>query len=92
MADQPLSPFSPPAALFEYLPEGVLTPATLTAWALYAVFGFWALYTCVATYHWLRYSHASLLAFPAIAVHLFVSFALITFALSGTLPTFIRTL
>lgn len=53
-------------------------------WILYAVFIIWAIYTLVAIYHWLKYSHASLLAFPAIAVHLFISLALMTYALSGT--------
>lgn len=57
--------------------------ATLVVWGLYAVFAFWALYTLIAIYHWLKYSHASWLAFPAIAVHLVVSVALISYALSG---------
>ncbi len=52
-------------------------------WALYAVFAFWAIYTLVAVYHWLRYSHASWVAFPAIAAHFLVSFALMSYALSG---------
>ncbi|MHB1162967.1 MAG: hypothetical protein ACYCZZ_00330 [Minisyncoccota bacterium] len=84
MSNQPLHPFSPPAALLSYLPNG-LTPDTLVAWALYLVFAFWALYTLVAIYHWLKYSHASRVAFPAIAVHLLVSFALMAYALSGTI-------
>ena len=37
-----------------------------------------------AIYHWLKYSHASWVAFPAIAAHLFISFALMSYALSGT--------
>jgi len=57
----------------------------MVEWALYAVFAFWAVYTIIAVYHWLKYSHASWVAFPAIAVHLFISFALIAYALSGTL-------
>jgi hypothetical protein len=48
------------------------------------VFAFWALYTIVAIYHWLKYSHASAVAFPAIGIHLFISFGLIVYALSGT--------
>ncbi|MDE1919400.1 MAG: hypothetical protein KGH56_01740 [Patescibacteria group bacterium] len=61
---------------------GISGGATAT-WGLYAVFAFWALYTLVAIYHWLKYSHASWVAFPAIAAHLFISFALISYALSG---------
>lgn len=82
MPDQPLQPFAPPADLLTYLPSGV-TPGLLVTWALYLAFAFWALYTIVAIYHWLKYSHASWLAFPAIAAHLFVSFVLISYTLSG---------
>lgn len=82
MSDQPLQPFSPPAALLSYLPGG-LSAGMVVTWALYAVFAFWAMYTLVAMYHWLKYSHASWVAFPAIALHLFISFALMSYALSG---------
>ena len=84
MLDQPLQPFSPPADLLTYLPDGV-SPSHIVQWFLYAVFAFWAIYTIIAIYHWLKYSHASWVAFPAIAMHLFISFALMIFALSGTL-------
>jgi hypothetical protein len=47
------------------------------------VFIFWAAYTIIAIYHWFKYSHASLVAIPAIVAHLCVSFALIAFTLSG---------
>lgn len=82
MPDQPLQAFSPPTALLSYLPDGLSTGLAVT-WVLYAVFAFWALYTLVAVYHWLKYSHASWIAFPAIAVHLFISFVLIFYTLSG---------
>ncbi len=82
MPDQPLQPFSPPAALLSYLPGG-FSAGLLVTWVLYAVFAFWALYTFVAVYHWLKYSHASWIAFPAIAVHLLISLALISYALNG---------
>jgi len=87
MPDQPLQPFAPPADLLTYLPSGV-TPSLMVTWALYATFAFWALYTIVAIYHWLKYSHASWLAFPAIAAHLFVSFILISYTLSGNALSF----
>jgi len=85
MPDQPLQPFAPPANLSSLLPNGFnLSAGVVVEWALYAVFAFWAIYTIVAIYHWLKYSHASWVAFPAMAVHLFVSFALMSYALSGS--------
>ena len=83
MPDQPLYPFSPPSAILLYLPDE-LSSGTVITWVLYAVFAFWAIYTIVAIYHWLKYSHASWVAFPAIALHLFVSFSLMIFTLTGT--------
>lgn len=71
--------------LSAFMPEGV-SSAEIVVWVLYATFAFWAVYTLVAIYHWLKYSHASWLAFPAIAVHLFVSFVLISYGLSGSIP------
>ncbi|MCR4276100.1 MAG: hypothetical protein NUV90_01820 [Candidatus Parcubacteria bacterium] len=82
MPDQPLQPFAPPTALLQYLPSGFSSGIAVT-WILYAVFAFWALYTLVAIYHWLKYSHASWVAFPAMAAHLLVSLALMSYALSG---------
>lgn len=84
MTEEPLQPFGPPTFLFDKLNiSTVITPGTALEFLLYAVFAFWAVYTIVAVYHWLKYSHASLVAFPAIAAHLFVSFALMTYALTG---------
>lgn len=60
-----------------------ISGGTMMTWALYAIFAFWAVYTFVAVYHWLKYSHASWVAFPAIAAHLVISFALISYTLSG---------
>ncbi len=85
MPDQPLQPFAPPRILLAHMPAA-LSSGALVVWFLYFVFAFWAVYTLVAIYHWLKYSHASLIAFPAIALHLFVSFALMAYALSGTIP------
>lgn len=85
MPDQPLQPFSPPTELFKQLHiSGAPSAGLIVEWALYLVFFFWAIYTMVAIYHWLKYSHASWIAFPAITLHLFISFALITFTLTGT--------
>jgi len=83
MPDQPLQPFAPPSALFAQLHIAGVSAGTVVTWALYVVFAFWAIYTIIAIYHWLKYSHASWIAFPAIGVHLFVSIALMSYALSG---------
>lgn len=80
MPNQPLQPFAPPSALFAQLH---ISAGTVVTWMLYIVFAFWAIYTIIAIYHWLKYSHASWVAFPAIALHLFVSVALMSYALSG---------
>lgn len=84
MSDQPLQPFAPPTDLLTYLPDGISAGA-IVEWVLYIIFAFWAIYTLVAIYHWLKYSHASWVAFPSIALHLFISFSLMAYALSGTL-------
>lgn len=83
MVDQPLQPFAPPTFLLSYMKD-VLPAGVVVMWILLVVFAFWVIYTIVAVYHWLKYSHASWVAFPAIALHLFVSFALMVYALSGT--------
>lgn len=83
MTSTPLQPFTPPVALLGALHLSV-SAGTLVAWGLYAVFALWALYTLVAVYHWLKYSHASFVAFPAIAAHLVVSIALMSYALTGS--------
>lgn len=85
MSGEPLKPFSPPAGLLEHL-NGFTSIGVLVEWTLYLVFAFWALYTIVALYHWLKYSHASWVAFPAIALHILISFSLMAYALTGTLP------
>ena len=71
--------------LFNVLHSSGISNGMVVEWVLYIVFTFWALYTIVAIYHWVKYSHASLVAFPAIALHLFISIALIVYAFSGTL-------
>lgn len=86
MADEPLKPFVPPSEVLAnlHIPYLSISGGTAIQWVLYAVFAFWAIYTLIAVYHWIRYSHAALIATPAIALHLFVSLNLITYALSGT--------
>lgn len=83
MPDQPLQPYALPSALLSRF-SGTIAPGLVVEWIFFIVLAFWALYTLVAIYHWLKYSHASSIAFPAIIVHLAVSFMLISYALSGT--------
>jgi hypothetical protein len=87
MSSEPLQPFSPPTSFEQYLP-GALSNGELITWFLYFIFVLWALYTIVAVYHWVKYSHASLIALPAIGAHVFVSFSLMAYALTGSLPYF----
>jgi len=85
MPNQPLQPFAPPANMLGYLPNNMFSAGLLVEWFLFAVFTFWAIFTLIAIYHWLKYSHASVVTFPAIGVHLVISFVLATYALSGTI-------
>lgn len=79
MPDTPLQPFSPPASLAEYF--SYINSSGAASWIFYAVFFFWAVYTAIAVYHWIKYSHASLIAVPAIALHVFVSASLFLYIL-----------
>lgn len=86
MTDKPLQPFAPPTALTNqlHIPSGAFLTDTLVTWLFYFILAYWVIYTLVAVYHWLRYSHASWIAIPAILVHISVSLALIGYAISGT--------
>ncbi len=53
------------------------------AWFMFVL---WVVYTVVAAYHWLRYSHRSSIAIPALITHVVVSLALALFAVSGFAP------
>lgn len=87
MVDQPLQAFHPPEGLEIFFAQLNLSAGAAIQWLLYAIFAFWAIYTLIAIYHWLKYSHASWLTFPAIAVHLGISVTLMSYALSGNLPS-----
>jgi hypothetical protein len=84
MSEQPLQPFHPPTSFTAFFPAGA-SLSLVSKILLGLVFIFWAVYTIVAIYHWFKYSHASLVAIPAIAAHLCVSFALIALTLTGAL-------
>ena len=79
---QPLQPFSPPTNVLAHIPAGSLSVGVIVMYFLYAVFVFWAIYTLIIIYHWLKYSHDSHIAFPSIATHLALSIALMAYALA----------
>ncbi len=82
--DYPLSPVSSPFSFFT--DAGITLSSHQVAGALLLIVLIaWAINTLVAVYHWLRYSHAALIATPAIAIHLVVSGILIVFAGAGLL-------
>ncbi|MDB5195070.1 MAG: hypothetical protein JWO84_254 [Parcubacteria group bacterium] len=49
----------------------------------FLVFFVWAVYTAVASYHWLRYSNNSTLALSAITAHFIISAWLAVYTVSG---------
>lgn len=83
MLDQPLRPFAPPAGLEHLAILSAVPPTLILQWGFYLVGGLWALYTLVVVYHWLRYSHSPVLMLPAIATHLYVSYRIVVFAVTG---------
>ncbi len=85
MPSAPLQAFKPPSGFFEFADLGI-SEGSIVKWVLLAAFALWAVYTLVVMYHWIKYSHASSVAFPAIGVHLAVSLAIMAYALTGTLP------
>ena len=83
MAVQQL-PTAPTSGILKALqPLGGLPLHTIAIWALVAAGLLWAIYTVVISYHWLRYSHGSVAALPAIVTHVIVSALLATLALSA---------
>lgn len=84
MTDQPLQPFAPPQ-IFQNLPGGAPASDTVIVWLFYFALVIWIGYTLIAIYHWIKYSHAARIAVPAILLHLFVSFILVTYALTGAI-------
>jgi multidrug resistance efflux pump len=77
MPPEPLSPFTGlPFALS-------MSSNALIGWVLVTAFAFWGLYTIIGIYHWVKFSHAASVAYPAIVIHLAVSGAIMLVALSG---------
>jgi len=84
MPTEPLQPFAPPLGITFDLPAN-LSPHTIIAWFLVFAVLYWIVYTIIAIYHWFTYSHKAKIAYPAIVVHLVVSFVLVNLAISGLL-------
>ena len=82
MNEQPLQPFPSPSEVFSHFPVAVSTGAVVE-WVLLGILVLWVLYTLVAVYHWLKYSHGSAMMYPAIGIHLGVSIILMGFAFTG---------
>ena len=78
MAEEPLTPFHAPVGLNIDISAGAVG-----GWLFFFAFILWSLYTLVACYHWVKYSHAAAVAYPAITLHLIVSAAIVLYALSG---------
>jgi hypothetical protein len=73
---KPLFSFSP--GLSGSFDIGAIVPIVMLV-----IFLIWIVYTLVAAYHWFRYGHRSWIAIPALGVHIFVSGALLLYALTG---------
>ena len=77
MPSEPLTPFTG-------LPFGLaISTGTTVGWLFLFALIFWAIYTLVAVYHWIKFSHAASVAYPAIVIHLVVSGSIMLFALSS---------
>jgi hypothetical protein len=53
--------------------------------AFLVLFIIWAIYTVIAGYHWLRYGHRSIVAIPALIVHVVASWLIAGYAVSGVI-------
>ena len=56
---------------------------TIVSLVFLFLFIVWAVYTLISAYHWLRYGHRSIVAIPALVVHVAVSWLLAGYAVSG---------
>ncbi len=77
-----VSPLPGITSPFSFLPK-IASAYDLASIFFTLLFILWAFFTIVSIYHWVRYGRHSWIAVPAIALHLFVSAALMLFATSG---------
>lgn len=62
---------------------GVASPDAILSVVVTFIFIWWAIYTLVVVYHWIRFGRESWVAIPAIALHIFVSGWIFVFATGG---------
>lgn len=75
-------PPTPLSSLFALFPTTISLHTVLVAiFSLSSLY--WFIFSAVAIYHWLKYSRASKIAYPAIATHILVSIMLISYAFSA---------
>lgn len=63
--------------------SGAISAETALAVIFTLIFIWWAVFTAVAAYHWLRYGRESWVAVPALALHFIVSGWIFVFATGG---------
>lgn len=80
MTGKSLSPF--PTSVTFNLPVSLTPQMAMTIFFWFAIVC-WIIYTLVAVYHWIKYSHASRVAYPAITAHLIISIVLASYTFSG---------
>lgn len=78
-----MGPLTTFASTLNSLSGSTVSPSLASVVVLGVVVVLWGIYTLITIYHWMRYSHAALIAIPAIAAHLILSAILITFAWGG---------
>ena len=71
--------------LFSFSPSvpGGFDISAIVPLVFLVIFITWVIYTLIAAYHWFRYGHQSWVAVPALALHIFVSGAIIIYMLTG---------
>lgn len=81
-----MSPQAPTTATIPPVPQFQPLSIDIASFAPIIVliaFGIWLVFSFAVTYHWFRYAHRSWLTVPALTAHVFVSGALILYAISG---------
>ncbi len=76
------NPNIPSIPMFSVLPSAV-SIESVVAIIITVVFIWWAIYTLVVMYHWLRYGRESWFAVPLLALHFGVSGWIFVFATGG---------
>jgi hypothetical protein len=62
---------------------GHLDAGGITSVVFAILFVWWAIFTLVALYHWVRFGRLTWFAVPVFGAHLYVSYVLLTYLTSG---------